>query len=165
MFKFISKTMILTISVWGIMTLALSGTGLTQEKSQMDGWELGSPYNKLYKSADMDSFRATVEEVKEVVPLPGMSPCVALVVRESKTEKVLVHVAPSWFINIRNMGIKKGDRVHIRGGWAEINGAEVFMASKIKKGDNFSLKVRLTSDGTPFWTMSPEQLAMERQNQ
>jgi hypothetical protein len=36
------------------------------------------------------------------------------------------------------------------------------MASKIKMGDYFSLKVRLTKDGTPFWTMSPEQLAKER---
>jgi hypothetical protein len=38
------------------------------------------------------------------------------------------------------------------------------MASKIKKGDYFVLKVRLTKDGTPFWTMSPEQLAKEKQD-
>jgi hypothetical protein len=36
------------------------------------------------------------------------------------------------------------------------------MASKIKKDPNTEIiKVRLTKDGTPFWTMTPEQLAME----
>jgi hypothetical protein len=36
------------------------------------------------------------------------------------------------------------------------------MASKVKKGDHYEFKVRLTKDGTPFWTMSPEELARER---
>ena len=38
------------------------------------------------------------------------------------------------------------------------------MAAKIKKkgSDVFVLKVRLTSDGKPFWIMGPEELAKER---
>jgi len=38
------------------------------------------------------------------------------------------------------------------------------MASKIKKSDSdtFEFKVRLTKNGLPFWTMTPEQLAKER---
>ena len=162
MYKSLNKMMIVMISVWGIMFLALCGTGSAQEKSGDDGWELGSMYNKFYKANELDSFKGTIEEVKEIVPIPGMSPCVALVVSESKTEKVLVHVAPSWFLNTRSIGLKKGDRVKVRGVWAEINGKDVFMANKITRGENFSVKVRLTSDGTPFWTMSPEQLAKER---
>jgi len=150
------------LSAWGIMLLATYGTGLAQEKSKMGGWELGSPYNKLYKANELDSFKGTLEEIKEVVPLPGMSPCVALIVSESKTEKVLVHVAPTWFLSIRSVGLRRGERIKVRGVWAEINGKEVFMASKITKGDSFALKVRLTKDGTPFWTMSPEELARER---
>lgn len=146
----------------GIFLLVLGATGFAQEKPVKEGWEIGSPYNKLYKANELDSFKGTVEEIKEVEPLPGMSPCVALVVRESKTEKVLVHVAPSWFLRARSIGLKRGDRVKVRGVWAEINGKEVFMANKITRGENFSVKVRLTSDGTPFWTMSPEQLAKER---
>ena len=46
--------------------------------------------------------------------------------------------------------------------WAEINGKDVFIASKIKKDPDIEIiKVRLTKDGTPFWTMTSEQLAME----
>ena len=44
----------------------------------------------------------------------------------------------------------------------KINGKDVFMASKVKKDpDTEILKVRLTKDGTPFWTMTSEQIAME----
>ena len=57
---------------------------------------------------------------------------------------------------------KKGDSLKIRGSWAEVEDKFVFMASKIKKGDYFELKVRLTKDGTPFWTMSPEELEREK---
>jgi hypothetical protein len=36
------------------------------------------------------------------------------------------------------------------------------MASKIKKDPDIEIiKVRLTKDGTPFWTMTPQQLAKE----
>jgi hypothetical protein len=162
MLKSFSKITMLMLPLVVIFLLVLGSTGFAQEKTGTGGWELGSPYNKFYKANELDSFKGRVEEIMELVPIPGMSPGVALIVSESKTEKVLVHVAPSWFLNIRRVGVKKGDRVKVRGVWAEINGKEVFMASKITKGDHFALKVRLTKDGTPFWTMSAEQLAKER---
>ena len=161
MFKSFSKITMLMLPLVVIFFLGLGATGFAQEKTETGGWELGSPYNKFYKANELDSFKGRVEEIMELVPIPGMSPGVAMVVSESKTEKVLVHVAPSWFLNIRRVGLKKGDRVKVRGVWAEINGKDVFMASKIKKGDLFSVKVRLTKDGTPFWTLSPERLAKE----
>ena len=131
---------------------------------EMGGWELGSPYNKLYNAVELDSFRGEVAKVMEVVPMAGMSPAVALQVKESGSETVDVQVCPSWYIEPGSVGLKRGDKVKIRGVWAEIDGRDVFMASKIKKGDYFVLKVRLTKDGTPFWTMSPEQLAKEKQD-
>jgi hypothetical protein len=131
---------------------------------EMGGWEPGSPYNKLYKAAELDSFKAEVVKVMEVVPMTGMSPGVALKVKEAGGEAVDVQVCPSWYIEPGSVGLKRGDKVKIRGVWAEIDGRDVFMASKIKKGDYFVLKVRLTKDGTPFWTMSPEQLAKEKQD-
>ncbi len=139
-------------------------SGLAGENRAMNGWELNSPYNKLYKVSELDSFKGTVVDVKEVVPLPGMSPGLALEVSESKGETITVHVCPASFENKKSIRIKKGDRVKITGVWAEINKKDVFMGSKITKGD-YSLKVRLTKDGTPFWIMTPSQLAKERQDQ
>lgn len=131
---------------------------------EMGGWESGSPYNKLYNAAELDSFKAEVVKVMEAVPMAGMLPAVVLQVKESEGETVDVHVCPSWYIEPGSVGLKRGDKVKIRGVWAEIDGRDVLMASKIKKGDYFVLKVRLTKDGTPFWTMSPEQLAKEKQD-
>ena len=62
----------------------------------------------------------------------------------------------------KDIGIKKGDKVKVRGVWVEIDGEDVVIASKIKKGDYFELKVRLTNSGKPFWTMSPEELNKEK---
>ena len=40
------------------------------------------------------------------------------------------------------------------------------MASKVKKDpDTDIIKVRLTKDGTPFWTMTPQRLAKELSEQ
>jgi hypothetical protein len=134
-----------------------------EPSKDMKGWEIGSPYNQYYKVSELDNFRATVIDIKEVIPMEGMSPATAITIRESDEDPpILVHIAPTWFVEKDTLGLKKGDRIKIRGVWAEIEDQDVFMAAKIKKGDYYELKVRLTRDGTPFWTMSEAQLAKER---
>ena len=148
----------------GLMLVVFAaGAGFAADPNRQDGWEPGSPYNKLYNANEIDYFRANVVKVTEVVPMPGMSAGVALLVKEAPDdEPIEVHVCPTWFMDKGGIGLKRGDRVKIRGVWAEINGKDVFMAAKIKKGDYFVLKVRLTKDGKPFWAMSEEELAHER---
>jgi hypothetical protein len=146
-----------------VVAVIVLGTALAMASDQKDmgGWELGSTYNQFYDSTEMDRIRCTVIKVTTVVPLKGMAPGVALVVEETKGEATLVHICPEWYLGPKDIGLKKGDRLKIRGSWAEIDGKFVFMASKIKKGDYFELKVRLTKNGKPFWTMDPEELAKE----
>ncbi|MFH1139266.1 MAG: hypothetical protein V1816_24560 [Pseudomonadota bacterium] len=141
-----------------------SGTTPAQEKPGFKGWEKDSEYNQLYNSAELDYFKGFAVETKEVVPLPGMDPGVALIVRDSENDLIECQLGPKSFIG-DNIGIKKGDRVKVKGVWAQIGDRDVFLASKVKKGDFYELKVRLTKDGTPFWTMSEEQLAQERASQ
>ncbi len=100
-------------------------------------------------------------KIKKVVPMPGMSPAVALDVKDGNNI-IEVQICPTWFIRPDEIGIKKGDKIKIRGVRANINVKEVFMASKIKKGDYFQLKVRLTKDGRPFWTMILQEITRER---
>jgi hypothetical protein len=152
--------MILILGVF-LFDLSVSYSG---EKDDMGGWGIDSPYNKHYNVTELDSFKAYVVNVTEVIPMPGMSPGVALHVKEANSpdaEIIVVHLCPTWFIKPESIGLKRGERVKLRGVWVEINGEDVFMASKVKKGDYFTLKVRLTKNGKPFWTMSPEELARE----
>jgi len=131
------------------------------DSKDMGGWGMNDPYNKLYNAADVERIKVVVTEVKEVIPIPGMSPGVALVVREgNEGEEIIVHLCPVRYKKASQIGIRKGDKIDLRGYFAEINGEEVIMAAKIKrKGKSF--KVRLSSDGTPFWTLSPAALQKE----
>ena len=144
--------------VAALSLLFVSGNCFSKD---MGGWEKDGAYNKLYKASELDKLKCRVKKVTEVVPMKGMSPGIALVADDGDGEEFMVHVGPKWYLG-SSTGISRGDKLKIRGSWAEIDGEDVFMASKIKKGDFFVLKVRLTKDGTPFWTMSPEELAREQ---
>ncbi len=135
--------------------------GVAFADSDKKGWGAEDPYNRLYNSKEIEKIKAKVVRLTETAPMPGMSPVIVLEVREGN-DTVTVHLCPSWFAKPSETGLKPGDDVTIRGSWAEINGKDVFLAAKVKKGESQEFKVRLTRDGTPFWTMSPEQLARER---
>jgi hypothetical protein len=143
------------------LAAALTASWAADPAAEKKGWGVKDPYNMFYNAKDFEKFKATVVKVTEVVPMPGMSPAAALEVREG-SEVIVVHLCPVWFAKPNEIGFKPGDRVTVKGCWAEINGKDVFMASKVKKGESFEFKTRLTKDGTPFWTMTPEQLAKER---
>ena len=146
-----------------VLISGIFGFSYTQaeEKQDMQGWEIDSPYNQLYDVREFEKIRAWVIRVKEVVPMPGMSPATALDVREG-SDVFEVHLCPTWYRKPSEIRLKKNARIKLKGVWAEINGKDVFMASKVKKDPDIDIiKVRLTKDGTPFWTMTSEQLAME----
>ncbi len=148
--------------LFGVVLIYCSDFSLAGDTTNADGWEKGSLYNRLYKSDETDSFKGEVRDIVEVIPMKGMSPGLALSVKESEGDTTLVHLCPIWYKDVKSIGIKKGDRVKIKGAWAEIDGEDIFMASKVKKGDFFEFKVRLTKDGSPFWAMTPEELAAEK---
>jgi hypothetical protein len=127
----------------------------------MGGWQEDGAYNKLYQSSELDKIKGYVLKIIEVVPMKGMAPGIGLIMKDGDGDKVVVHIGPKWFLG-DSIGVKRGERIKVKGSWAEIDGKDVFMASKIKKGDFFELKVRLTKNGKPFWTMGPEELARER---
>jgi hypothetical protein len=132
-----------------------------EEQRDMQGWGIDDPYNKLYDVREFEKIRAWVVRVKEVVPMPGMSPATALDVREG-AYIYEIQLCPTWYRKPSEIRLKKNERIKIKGAWAEINGKDIFMASKIKKDPDIEIiKVRLTKDGTPFWTMTPQQLAKE----
>jgi len=132
-----------------------------EEKKDMQGWGIDDPYNKLYNVREFEKIRGYVVRIKEVVPMPGMSPGTILEMREGAYIHE-IHLCPTWYRKPSEIRLKKNERIKIKGVWAEINGKDIFMASKVKKDpDTEIIKVRLTKDGTPFWTMTPQQLAKE----
>lgn len=132
-----------------------------EDKGKMGGWGVHDPYHHHYQVDKSEKFKGKVLRIKEVIPMPGMSPGVAIDVKED-SNVIEVQICPTWFAKPDEIGIKKGDRVNIRGVRANINNKEIFMASKIKKEDYFEIKVRFTKDGIPFWTMTPDEVFKEK---
>lgn len=150
----------LALAILAVLATAASVTA--EDPQDMAGWEKEGPYNQLYDAREMDSFKGHVKKIYTVVPMPGMAPATAILVEEGEDYETVVHVCPEWFAGPQDIGVRRGDRVKVKGVWAEIDGEFVFLASKIKKGDFFEFKVRVTSDGTPFWTLSPEEQEKHR---
>jgi len=142
--------------------ILIAPTGYADENKDMKGWEIGSAYNNLYNPTEMDKLKGTVVGFKEVKPFSDMAPGIALILKDREDETVTVHIGPKVYLDENPVGVRKGDRVSIKGVWTEINDDDVFIASKIKRGEHFEFKVRRTSDGKPFWAMGKEELAKER---
>ena len=137
----------IVLAFFGCLFLLVTVSAYAAPKD-MGGWEEDGAYNQLYKATELDKFKGNVQKIIEIVPMKGMAPGIGLIMKDGDGDKVI--------------GIKRGERIKVKGSWAEIDGKDIFMASKIKKGDFFELKVRLTKNGKPFWTMDPEELARER---
>jgi hypothetical protein len=148
-------TLALAISVFGLIIAYSDGKG------SLEGWEKYSAYNNLYDLAQKDRLRGVVVDVRKLTPLPGMAPGVGLLVQSPEDGSVTVHLGPRSFINVNNIWKLKGAHVKVRGVWAQIADENVFIADKVKSA-KLAIKLRRTSDGTPLWTMSPEELAKER---
>ena len=158
-----AKRKIIAAIVCGMFFLAAGvGTGSAGDTKDMGGWDIDGAYNQLYKSSERDRLKGDVEAFSEVVPLPGMSPGVAMIIKDADGDRVVVHLGPKWFVGLEGIGIRKGDQVKIKGAWAEIGGEDVFIAAKVKRGEFDEYKVRRTRDGFPFWCMSVQELAREK---
>ncbi|MGB3213054.1 MAG: hypothetical protein WBB19_20295 [Desulforhopalus sp.] len=142
------------------MTFCLVSIAEADEKATFEGWEIDSPYNKYYNFKERDSLKGKMVKFTEVTPLPGMAPGTAFILEEGD-EKITVHLCPVAYSSPSETGIRKGVKTKVKGCWAVIDGQDVFLAAKVKQGDNFEFKVRLTKDGKPFWSMSPEELSKE----
>jgi hypothetical protein len=147
----------------GICILSLDIGHTSHHRGEgIEGWEKDSVYNKLYDPADRVKLKGFVMDFRPVIPLPGMLPGIAMLVRDPEGEVVTVHLGPRSFIHLNNIKIRKGDQVRVKGVWVEIDDEDVFIAAKVKAENFYVLKVRRIRDGTPYWTMSHEELAKER---
>lgn len=165
MLKHWRSLILISLAIVGL--IALNTHIASAEDPGLKGWEIGSEYNSHYNIDEYDSFRGRFEKVIDITPLPGMAPGIGILVKDQDGDMITVELGPKSFVKMDSVGLRPGDKVKVKGVWTDIDGKEVFMASKVKnksRGENVELKVRLTSDGTPFWTMSPAQLAKEMQS-
>lgn len=119
----------------------------------MPGWEKGGTYDAYYDAAKMETLKGVLNEYVSIRPLSGMAEGLGLNMTTRDGEKVAVHLGPQQYLDFLPEVIVSGDRIKVKGAFADIKGKRVFMASKIRKGEVFELKLRSTRTGSPYWSM------------
>jgi len=128
------------------------------EERSLAGWEKGSEYNNHYRAEQSTVIKGTMVEFIEITPMKSMSPGIGMILLSRDNEKVMVHLGPKWFVDLLVRGFQPGDKVKVKGAWAQIKDERFFMASKVRNAEFFEVKFRKTKDGTPYWTMTPEEI-------
>lgn len=142
--------------------LTLATTAAYASDMDLKGWEKGGDYDQLYDNTDRDVFKGTLIDIKEVTPLDGMAEGIGILVKDKEDgEKVLVHLGPKDFVESRIKDLRPGVRVKVYGVLVEIDDEYEYMCAKLKAGEERKYKFRLTKDGTPFWSLSPDDLKKE----
>ena len=153
---------LIRISMLTLAIICVSSSVLLSAGEDYTGWEIDSEYNELYNPKERDSIKGDIVKFITVTPMKGMVPGTAFILDEGGGDQVVVHLCPEAYASGRETGLRRGDWVKVKGVWADVGDETVFIAAKVRKDNEYAFKVRLTSDGTPFWSMSPEQLAKEK---
>lgn len=114
------------------------------------GYGADSPYNQLYNTRTVFTFKGKVVGKEVSPPMKGMANAVTLLVKSSETSTTWhVDVGPDWFVVNQVTEIRVGDAVQITGSRVKIDGKDVILASQIVKGKAV-LALRRPM-GRPYW--------------
>jgi len=151
-----------TIIGLALAVCCLLPPALARAQDGMAGWERGGSYDSLYRPDAVTTLSGSVVDVREAAPLPGMAPGPVVTVRTGAGELAAVQTGPSVFAKLLVHALHAGDRVKVRGVHAEVGGARVFLAAKIRVNGAYEFKCRRTRDGVPYWSLSKEALIREK---
>lgn len=112
------------------------------------GWGMGTPYQRMYNPATVETISGTVESVDKITPMRGMYYGIHLQLKTDK-ETISVHLGPGWYIERLDTKIEKGDNVQVKGSRVTMMGKPAIIAAEVKKGD--SILVLRDSAGFPMW--------------
>jgi hypothetical protein len=146
------KKSVFVIVMVSILFLGLAAESFAQRGPMnwrgSGGWGPGTPYNRMYDAAKVETVSGTVESIGTVTPMKGMYPAVQLILKTDK-ETIPVHLGPEWYISRLDTKIAKGDTIEVKGSRVSFADKPAIIAAEIKKGD--SLLVLRDSSGIPVW--------------
>jgi hypothetical protein len=112
------------------------------------GWGMGSPYQRMYNPATVETVSGVVESVDKITPMNGMYSGIHLVLKTDK-EAIAIHLGPEWYIERQDVKIEKGDKIEVKGSRITFESKPVIIAAECKKGDG--VLVLRDSSGVPAW--------------
>ncbi len=109
----------------------------------------GTPQNRIYDPANVETVSGSVESVGTVVPKKGTYATVTLTLKTEK-ETITVHLGPQWYVAQLDTKITKGDVIEVKGSRVTFDGKPAIIAAEVKKGDN--VLVLRDDAGIPVWS-------------
>lgn len=119
-----------------------------KSRPEMGGWGADGAFAKMFDRSKIIFLTGTVEGVKSISPLPGMTDGVsaALTTRDGPVELIL---GPKWFINNQSMIFLRNDMVEARGVKIMLHKKTFFVPARVIKGGCI-MELR-NDDGIPVW--------------
>lgn len=143
------------IGVMAIVSIVLAASVVfAQPMKQWKGWTgsgnwgMGTPYQRMYNPATVETISGTVESVDKITPMRGMYYGIHIQLKTDK-ETISVHLGPGWFVERMDTKIEKGDKVVVKGSRVTMMDAPAIIAGEVKKGDSV-LRLR-DENGFPVW--------------
>lgn len=147
------KRIVVAFVVLSVVILGLSAGSFAQRGAMKwkgsGGWGQGTPYNRMYDPAKVETVSGTVESIGTAVPMKGMYAAATLTLKTEK-ETIAVHLGPEWYIGRLDTKIAKGDAIEIKGSRVTFAGKPVIIAAEVKKNDN--VLVLRDNMGIPAWS-------------
>ncbi|HVT14221.1 MAG TPA: hypothetical protein VHE55_18305 [Fimbriimonadaceae bacterium] len=113
------------------------------------GYNADSPYNRLYNTSSVITFKGRVTGKEVAPPMKGMGNAVTLLVTTPKGVVWHVDVGPEWFVNNQHTHINIKDQVQVTGSRVMIDGHSVILAEQIvDKKEVLALRRPM---GRPYW--------------
>ena len=139
-------SLVLVVSL--ILTVSAALAGPWKGWRGSGAWGMGSPYQRMYNPATVETLSGMVEAVDKVTPMKGMQSGIHVMLKTDK-ETISVHLGPEWYVERLDTKIAKGDTIEVKGSRVTFGGKPAVIAAEVKKGD--SVLVLRDSAGIPAW--------------
>ena len=118
------------------------------------GWGPGSPYHKLFDAKKVQTISGSVVDAKRNAPQPGLGQGTVITVLVPDGRRILVHLAPTWFMQQTQLRVSRKDQVTVSGVVLPGEGRPVMMAGSIAVGGR-QVQFR-DAQGVPVWLAAPQ---------
>jgi hypothetical protein len=115
------------------------------------GYNADSPYNRLYNTRTVFTFKGKVTGIQLAPPMSGMLNAVTLMVKSTSGKTWQVDVGPEWYVNNQRTRLAVRDNVQVTGSRVTIAGHDVVLAEQIVNLKTKSVLALRRPAGRPYW--------------
>lgn len=138
----------MSIAVLAIVATSIATAGPRGPWQGSRGWSSDGAYGRMFDPKTITSISGEIVAFEQFTPMKGMATGVHMIVKTA-SERVAVHLGPSWYLASQDADLKVGDQVEVRGSRIQIDKKPAIIAVRVERGKDVLL---LRDDqGFPRW--------------